>query len=96
MNIGGDRFGNYEGDITGNFGTLTKQAVKKFQEANNLTVDGVAGTATLNKLYALTGGGSTSGSVSGGEGSGSTVTTSDSYGKVLKNNVYLRSSAITS
>ena len=86
----------YYGDITGSFGTLTKQAVKKFQEANNLTVDGVAGTATLNKLYALTGGGSTSGSVSGGEGSGSTVTTSDSYGKVIKNNVYLRSSANTS
>ena len=59
-------------------------------------MDGVAGTATLNKLYALTGGGSTSGSVSGGEGSGSTVTTSDSYGKVIKNNVYLRSSANTS
>ena len=84
----------YYGDITGNFGTLTKQAVKKFQEANNLTVDGIAGTATLNKLYALTGGGSTSGSSS--TGSGSTVTTSDSYGKVTKNNVYLRSSANTS
>lgn len=85
----------YYGDITGNFGTLTKQAVKKFQEANNLTVDGIAGTATLNKLYALTGGGSTSGS-SSSDGSGSTVTTSNSYGKVTKNNVYLRSSANTS
>ena len=85
----------YYGDITGSFGSLTKQAVKKFQEANNLTVDGVAGTATLNKLYALTGGGSTSGS-SSSEGSGTTVTTADSYGKITKNNVYLRSSANTS
>ncbi len=85
----------YYGDITGSFGSLTKQAVKKFQEANNLTVDGVAGTATLNKLYALTGGGSTSGS-SSSDGSGTTVTTDSSYGKVIKNNVYLRSSANTS
>ena len=85
----------YYGDITGSFGTLTKRAVKKFQEANNLTVDGVAGTATLNKLYALTGGGSTSGS-SSSDGSGTTVTTDSSYGKVIKNNVYLRSSANTS
>ena len=85
----------YYGDITGSFGSLTKQAVKKFQEANNLTVDGVAGTATLNKLYALTGGGSTSGS-SSSEGSGTTVTTDSSYGRVIKNNVYLRSSANTS
>ena len=85
----------YYGDITGSFGSLTKQAVKKFQEANNLTVDGVAGTATLNKLYALTGGGSTSGS-SSSDGSGTTVTTADSYGKITKNNVYLRSSANTS
>ena len=85
----------YYGDITGSFGSLTKQAVKKFQEANNLTVDGIAGTATLNKLYALTGSGSTSGS-SSSDGSGTTVTTDKSYGKITKNNVYLRSSANTS
>lgn len=33
----------YYGDITGSFGSLTKRAVRKFQDANNLTVDGVAG-----------------------------------------------------
>jgi len=87
--------GYYYGEVTKHFGTLTKQAVKKFQDDNKLTVDGIAGTATLNKLYSLTGGGSTSGSTSGGNGSGSTVSVDDSYGRVIKNNVNLRSKAST-
>ena len=81
----------YYGSITGSFGSLTKQAVRKFQDANKLTVDGVAGPATLNKLRSLTGGSADSGS-----SSGSTVTTDKSYGKITKNNVYLRSSYSTS
>ena len=72
----------YYGSITGSFGSLTKQAVRKFQDANKLTVDGVAGPATINKLRSLTGGSADSGS-----SSGSTVT---------KDNVYLRSSYSTS
>ena len=85
--------GYYYGDITGHFGSLTRQAVRKFQEANNLTVDGVAGPATLNKLRSLTG---NSGSVSGGsDGSGTITSTSESYGRIIKDNVYLRSSYST-
>ena len=81
----------YYGSITGSFGSLTKQAVRKFQEANNLTVDGIAGTTTLNKLRSLTGGSTDSGS-----SNGSTVTTDKSYGRTTKDNVYLRSSYSTS
>lgn len=81
----------YYGSITGSFGSLTKQAVRKFQDANKLTVDGVAGPATINKLRSLTGGSADSGS-----SSGSTVTTDKSYGKITKDNVYLRSSYSTS
>ena len=80
----------YYGSITGSFGSLTKQAVRKFQDANKLTVDGVAGPATINKLRSLTGGSADSGS-----SSGSTVTTDKSYGRTTKDNVYLRSSYST-
>lgn len=38
------------GSVDGDFGTATEAAVKAFQARNNLTVDGIAGTATLNKL----------------------------------------------
>lgn len=43
--------GYYTGKVTGSFGSLTQEAVKAFQRANNLSADGVAGTSTLNKLY---------------------------------------------
>lgn len=38
--------GHPVGPIDGKFGNLTYQAVRAFQEANHLVVDGVAGTAT--------------------------------------------------
>lgn len=81
----------YHGEITGSFGSLTKRAVRKFQDDNNLTVDGIAGTSTINLLRSKTG---TSGSTSGSS-TGSTVTTAESYGRTTKDNVYLRSSYST-
>ncbi len=40
----------YDGKIDGIYGTQTKNAVKKFQKNNNLTVDGVCGKKTLAKM----------------------------------------------
>ncbi|MBU1928439.1 MAG: peptidoglycan-binding protein [Candidatus Omnitrophica bacterium] len=38
--------GFYKGVIDGSIGSETKEAIKKFQEANNLTADGVVGSRT--------------------------------------------------
>lgn len=82
----------YYGEITGHFGSLTKKAVRSFQDDNDLTVDGIAGVNTINKLRSLTG--TTSSSSSSGS-SGGTVTTANSYGRISKENVNLRSSYST-
>lgn len=42
--------GYYTGSVDGDFGSGTETAVKEFQKANGLTVDGKAGKNTLNKL----------------------------------------------
>ena len=44
--------GYYWAEITGNFGSKTETAVKRFQEESGLKADGVAGTKTLNALAA--------------------------------------------
>lgn len=80
----------YYGDITGHYGSLTKKAVRAFQDDNGLTVDGVAGVNTINKLRSLTGSTGSSGS-----SGGTTVTTANSYGRITKDNVYLRASYST-
>jgi len=38
---------------TGYYGTATKEAVKKFQKAYGLSVDGIAGNATISKINSL-------------------------------------------
>ena len=43
--------GYFEGACTDFFGEKTKDAVKEFQKQHGLTVDGVAGKTTLDKLY---------------------------------------------
>ena len=40
-------WGYYDGDVDGIFGSQTQAAVKAFQKKNGLTVDGIAGPATL-------------------------------------------------
>ena len=41
------RWGYYSGSVDGIYGSATEAAVKKFQKANGLTVDGIAGKNTL-------------------------------------------------
>jgi peptidoglycan hydrolase-like protein with peptidoglycan-binding domain len=43
--------GYYSGTVSGNFGNVTWEAVRKFQKAKGLTADGVAGQKTLEQLY---------------------------------------------
>ncbi len=40
-------WGYYNGSVDGKFGSKTQEAVRKFQKANNLKVDGIAGEKTL-------------------------------------------------
>ena len=49
----------YDGSITGSYGRLTKEAVRKFQRDNDLSADGVAGPRTLNKMTKLLAGNQT-------------------------------------
>ena len=44
------RWGYYTGNIDGIYGSQTLAAVKKFQQKNGLTVDGIAGTKTLQAM----------------------------------------------
>lgn len=44
------RWGYYSGNIDGIYGSQTLEAVKKFQKKNGLTVDGIAGTKTLQAM----------------------------------------------
>ena len=42
--------GVYDGPVTGYFGSLTKGAVREFQRIQGLSIDGIAGPATLSAL----------------------------------------------
>ena len=41
----------YDGDISGTYDTVTENAVMIFQELNGLSIDGVAGQQTQQKLF---------------------------------------------
>jgi len=43
--------GYYSGDVISKYTSAVQSAVKKFQKANNLSVDGIAGAATQHALY---------------------------------------------
>ena len=44
------RWGYYDGSVDGIYGSKTVAAVKKFQQKNGLTVDGIAGPKTLSAM----------------------------------------------
>lgn len=46
------KLGYYNGTVDGDYGSGTVTAVMAFQQNNGLKADGIAGNATLNKLYA--------------------------------------------
>ena len=56
------RWGYYSGSVDGIYGSQTVTAVKKFQQKNGLTVDGIAGTKTLNAMGIMTSSSSSSSS----------------------------------
>lgn len=58
------RWGYYNGNVDGIYGTQTLNAVKYFQRKNGLTVDGIAGPATLKAMGIYNSGGSSSSSTS--------------------------------
>lgn len=45
--------GYYTGKIDGQFGSLTLEAVKRFQKDNNLLVDGIVGNQTWTRLVSV-------------------------------------------
>ena len=48
------RWGYYTGSVDGIYGSLTVSAVKRFQQKNGLTIDGIAGPKTLNAMGIMT------------------------------------------
>ncbi len=66
--------GYYSGSITGHFGSITQEAVKKFQRQNGLSADGIAGSKTLDAISSKMSGNSSSSS-----GSSSSSSSSSSY-----------------
>lgn len=42
--------GYFKAGLTGYYGSITKSAVRQFQQAQGLSADGIAGPATLNRL----------------------------------------------
>lgn len=53
-------WGYYNGAVDGIYGTETQKAVKSFQKKNNLTADGIAGSATLAAMGIASGSNSAS------------------------------------
>ena len=60
------RWGYYNGNVDGIYGSQTLAAVKSFQQKNGLTVDGIAGEKTLAAMGITSSSSSSSSSSSGG------------------------------
>ncbi len=76
------RWGYYNGSVDGIYGSQTQAAVKYFQRKNGLTVDGIAGPATLKAMGIM--------SSSGNSSSGSTSSNSSNV-NLLSRLVYAES-----
>ncbi len=93
------RWGYYDGDIDGIYGSQTQEAVRKFQEKNGLTVDGIAGSETLAAMGITSSSSSSSSSTSNssdvnllarliyGEARGESYTGQVAIGAVVMNRV---------
>ncbi|WP_393959380.1 peptidoglycan-binding protein [Priestia megaterium] len=78
--------GYFSAGVTGYFGSITTSAVKSFQRANGLLVDGEAGPDTLNKLNSSSSKPSTS---TGSSTSSSSASKVISYGKRFMGTPYV-------
>ena len=58
------RWGYYNGNVDGIYGTKTLNAVKSFQKKNGLVVDGIAGKKTLNAMGITSSSGNSTGTSS--------------------------------
>ncbi len=72
------RWGYYNGNIDGIYGSQTQEAVRYFQRKNGLTVDGIAGPATLKAM----------GIYSSSSGSSSSSTSNSSNVNLLARLIY--------
>lgn len=68
------QWGYYNGSVDGIYGQKTADAVKSFQRSNGLTADGIAGSATLEKIGLPSGSSSSSGSGSNSSSNSRDVT----------------------
>ena len=50
------KLGYFKGKIDGKFGTRTENAVRQFQRKNRLSVDGISGRKTLERIYGMASG----------------------------------------
>ena len=76
------RWGYYNGNVDGIYGSQTLAAVKRFQQKNGLTVDGIAGTKTLQAMGIYSSSGNSSSS------SNSSTSTNSSDLNLLSRLVY--------
>ena len=75
------RWGYYNGNIDGIYGSQTLEAVKYFQRKNGLTVDGIAGPATLKAMGIYNSSNSSSSSSSSSNSSNLNLLARDIYGE---------------
>ena len=78
------RWGYYKGNVDGIYGSQTQEAVKYFQRKNGLTVDGIAGTKTLQAMGIY----NSSGNSSSGSSNNSSSSTNSNDLNLLSRLVY--------